>query len=66
MQATSYQLQKYTADEGMCFDWKEPRFVEQEIDGEVVQVQEHLYCTVLWIGHTDSIENYIEVEKPTE
>ena len=47
----------------MCFDWKEPRFVEDE---EGNQIQEHLYCTVLWIGHTDSIENYIEVEKPTE
>lgn len=63
MQATSYQLQKYTADEGMCFDWKEPRFVEDE---EGNQIQEHLHCTVLWIGHTDSIDNYIEVEKPTE
>lgn len=63
MKSTSYQLQKYEADEGYVFDWVEPRF---ETDEEGNEVESHLYCTVLWIGHTDSIENYKEVIKPTE
>lgn len=63
MKSTSYELKKYEADEGMCFDWAEPRFTTDEEGNEV---QEHLYVSVLWIGHTDSIENYIEVEKPAE
>ena len=46
------------ADEGKVFDWAEPHYIE--IDGE--QVQEHLYVTTLFIGASDSIENYIEVE----
>jgi hypothetical protein len=42
----------------MVFDWKEPRFT---IDENGKEVQEHLYVKTLFIGHTDSIENYIEV-----
>lgn len=63
MKSTSYQLQKYTADEGYCFDWAEPRYTTDEEGNEV---QEHLYCSVLWIGHTDDISNYQEVIKPVE
>lgn len=51
---------RYDADEGKVFDWKEPRFNEDE-NGD--QVQEHLYAKTLFIGPTDSIENYIEVEE---
>lgn len=66
MRTMSLGLVRYDADEGMVFDWAEPRFHEEEIEGEVVQVQEHLYAKTLFIGHTDSIENYIEVEVPAE
>ena len=33
-------------------------------DGEKVTVQDHLYAVTLFIGGTDSIDNYIEVDKP--
>lgn len=59
MKAQSFALVRYDADEGKVFDWKEPRFIENE-EGE--QVQEHLYATTLFIGGNDSIDNYIEVE----
>ena len=59
MKAQSFALVRYDADEGKVFDWKEPRFIENE-EGE--QVQEHLYVTTLFIGSNDSIDNYIEVE----
>ena len=57
MKAQNYSLVRYDADEGMVFDWKEPRYIE--VDGE--QVQEHLYEKTLFIGSTDNINNYIEV-----
>lgn len=59
MKAQSFALVRYDADEGKVFDWKEPRFYEDE-NGE--QIQEHLYATTLFIGGNDSIDNYIEVE----
>jgi hypothetical protein len=59
MKAKTFALVRYDADEGKVFDWKEPRFNENE-EGE--QVQEHLYATTLFIGGNDSIDNYIEVE----
>lgn len=59
MKAQSFALVRYDADEGKVFDWKEPRFIENE-EGE--QVQEHLYAKTLFIGGNDSIDNYIEVE----
>lgn len=59
MKAKTFALVRYDADEGKVFDWKEPRFIENE-EGE--QVQEHLYVTTLFIGGNDSIDNYIEVE----
>lgn len=59
MKAQTFALVRYDADEGKVFDWKEPRFIENE-EGE--QVQEHLYATTLFIGGNDSIDNYIEVE----
>ena len=61
MKSTNFNLVRYDADEGFVFDWKEPRFVENE-KGE--EIQEHLYAKTLFIGSNDSIENYIEVEQP--
>ena len=63
MKSTNFKLTRYDADDGMVFDWKEPRFIEDE-NGE--QVQEHLYAKTLFIGGNDTIENYIEVVKPVE
>lgn len=60
MKSTNYTLVRYDADEGFVFDWKEPRYVENEA-GE--QIQEHLYAKTLFIGANDSIENYVEVEE---
>ena len=61
MKEIEYKLTKYEADEGKVFDWKEPKFITEE-DG--IQVQQHLYAKTLFIGHTDSIDNYIEIEEP--
>ena len=58
MKSTNFNIVRYDADENMCFDWKEPHYIE--VDGE--QVQEHLYAKTLFIGGNDSIDNYIEVE----
>jgi hypothetical protein len=63
MKASNFKLIKYEADEGMVFDWKEPRF---NIDAEGNEYQEHLYCKTLFIGGNDDIENYIEIEAPKE
>ena len=59
MKQTKFNLVRYDADEGKVFDWKEPRFVE---DAEGNEIQEHLYAKTLFIGDTDSIDNYVEVE----
>lgn len=63
MKSTNFNIVRYDADEGKVFDWAEPRFQENE-KGE--QVQEHLYAKTLFIGGTDSISNYIEVDEPKE
>ena len=63
MKSINFNIVRYDADEGKVFDWAEPRFNEDE-NGE--QVQEHLYAKTLFIGGTDSIENYIEVDEPKE
>ena len=63
MKAQTFNLVRYDADEGMVFDWKEPRYTEDE-NGE--QIQEHLYAKTLFIGSLDNIDNYIEVEMPVE
>lgn len=59
MKSTNFQLVRYDADEGMVFDWKEPRFT---MDEEGNEIQEHLYVKTLFIGALDSIDNYVEVE----
>lgn len=63
MKTTNFKLTRYDADEGMVFDFAEPRFTEDE-NGN--QIQEHLYATTLFIGGNDSIDNYIEIEAPVE
>lgn len=59
MKAKSFELVRYDADEGSVFDWKEPRYIEDE---EGNQVQEHLYATTLFIGGHDDITNYVEID----
>ena len=63
MKAKTFNLVRYDADEGKVFDWKEPRFIENE-EGE--EIQEHLYVKTLFIGGNDSIDNYIEVDEVNE
>lgn len=67
MKSQNFTLTRYDADEGMVFDWKEPRFIEVFTDGiSQGERQEHLYAKTLFIGDNDSIDNYIEVKKPEE
>ena len=67
MKSTNFNIVRYDADEGMVFDWKEPRFRDDlDENKNPIKVQEHLYASTLFIGPTDSIDNYIEVDKPKE
>ena len=63
MKAQNFRLTRYDADEGMVFDWIEPRYIEDENGNKV---QEHLYAKTLFIGSVDNIANYVEVEAPVE
>lgn len=63
MKQQSFKLVRYDADEGMVFDWIEPRYNEDE-NGE--QIQEHLYAKTLFIGSNDTISNYMEIKAPEE
>lgn len=63
MKSTNFNLVRYDADEGKVFDWKEPRFNE---DTEGNKIPEHLYAKTIFIGGTDNIENYIEIDAPKE
>ena len=56
-----FVLNRYDADLGYVFDWKEPRYTKDE-DSNIIQ--EHLYVKTLFIGEHDDISNYIEVEEP--
>jgi hypothetical protein len=60
MITSNFILTRYDADIGKVFDWKEPRYTEDE-NGN--QIQEHLYVKTLFIGSHDTIDNYIEVEE---
>lgn len=60
MKQQNFVLTRYDADDGMVFDWKEPRFTEDEEGNEI---QEHLYAKTLFIGGNDSIYNYVEVKE---
>ena len=59
MLAQNFTITRFDADEGKLFDWKEPRYRTDE-NGE--QIQEHLNVKTLFIGLTDSITNYVEVD----
>ena len=59
MISSNYSLTRYDADEGKVFEWKEARFIEDE-NGK--QIQEKLGVKTLFLGHTDSITNYVEVD----
>ena len=63
MKTTNFNLVRYDADDNKVFDWKEPRFIQDEEGNEI---QEHLYAKTLFIGGNDSIDNYIEIEAPIE
>ena len=60
MISRDFLLTRYDADIGCVFDWKEPRYIEDENGNKI---QEHLYIKTLFIGANDSINNYIEVEE---
>lgn len=67
MKQTNYNLQRYDADDGKVFDWKNiEEHKHEEIDDEskTVIVYDHLYVKTLFIGEMDSIDNYIEVDEP--
>ena len=68
MKNTSYVLIRYDADDNKVFDWKEPRYIDIFDDnGNVInQEQEHLYAKTLFIGESDDINNYIEIDKPID
>ena len=67
MKQTNYNLQRYDADEGKVFDWKnieEHKHEEVDDEGKTVIVYDHLYVKTLFIGELDSIDNYVEVDEP--
>lgn len=69
MKQTNYNLQRYDADDGKVFDWKnieEHKHEEIDDEGKTVIVYDHLYVKTLFIGELDSIDNYIEVDEPIE
>lgn len=63
MKSTNFSLVRYDADEGKVFDYKEPKYITEK-DG--TKTQRHLYAKTLFIGASDSIDNYIEVDKHQE
>ena len=66
MKQTNYNLQRYDADDGKVFDWKnieEHKHEEINDEGKTVIVYDHLYVKTLFIGELDSINNYIEVDE---
>lgn len=63
MKQQDFKLTRYDADEGMVFDWIEPRYLEDENGNKI---QEHLYAKTLFIGANDTISNYMEIKAPEE
>ena len=63
MKSDAFVLVRYDADDGKVFDWAEPRYEDViKEDGTTEQQQSHLYAKTLFIGGTDTIDNYIEVD----
>lgn len=63
MKSKLFSLTRYDADDGYVFDWLTPRYEEDEKGN---RIQQHLYAKTLFVGYTDSIDNYVEVVKPQE
>ena len=71
MKTQSFALVRYDADEGKVFDWATPRSHQELIDPEkpdlgYKEIQDHLYAATIFVGGTDTIDNYIEVDEPKE
>lgn len=64
MKQEQFNLVKYEADEGKVFDWKNLEEHQVEDPETHEMTQEHLFAKVLFIGGTDSIDNYVEVDEP--
>ena len=64
MKKSDFTLVRYDADEGNVFDWKEPHYEEVlDDEGNVVEKKQiHLNASTLFLGITDTIDNYIEVK----
>lgn len=65
MKLEQITLQRYDADEGMVFDWKNLE-EHTSISPEGEEVVNHLYAKTLFLGINDSIDNYVEVAKPVQ
>lgn len=68
MKTQSFALVRYDAGEDKVFDWATPRYHQELIDPDKPElgyreIQEHLYAKTIFLGLSDSIENYIEVDK---
>ena len=69
MKSINYLLTRYDSSPNCVFDWKEPRYDEILIDennpelGTKQGEQKHLNAKTLFLGHTDSITNYVEVDE---
>lgn len=63
MKNQTFVLQRYEADNGKVFDWKNlEEHMTEDKDGNMIQ--EHLYSTILFLGVGDDISNYVEVDAP--
>lgn len=71
MKTQEFALIRYDADDDKVFDWATPRSHQELIDPDKPElgyreIQDHLYAATIFIGGTDTIDNYIEVNKPIE
>lgn len=65
MKTQSFALMRYDADDNKVFDWKDlAAHVYKDKDGN--EIQEHLYAKTIFLGIDDTIDNYIEVDRPKE
>lgn len=62
MTTNEVTIKKYVADEGYVFDWADPHYHTEEVDGEEVEIQDHLYAKIIYLNPTvDNINNYVEI-----
>ena len=71
MKTQEFALIRYDADKGKVFDWATPRSHQELIDPDkpdlgYKEIQDHLYAKTIFVGGTDTIDNYIEVDEPKE